>query len=84
MMPEIPGDTLLLDLSGVLGIDEFGLGTLLFMSGMATSAGKKTYMIAENCLVSDRIKEVGIPAIVPMCGGWADIAFDRSRLAPAY
>ena len=89
MMPEIPGDTLLLDLSGVLGIDEFGLGTLLFVNGMAASAGKKTYLIAENSMVSDRVKAVGIPDIVPMCGHWSDVAFDRSppagrpRLVPA-
>ena len=81
MMPEIPGDTLLLDLSGVLGIDEFGLGTLLFVNGMAASAGKKTYLIAENSVVSDRVRAVGIPEIVPMCGHWSDVAFDRSHPA---
>jgi DNA-binding response OmpR family regulator len=79
MMPEIPGDTLLLDLSGVVGIDAFGLGTLLFVNGMAASAGKTTYLIAENSLVSDRVKAVGIPEIVPTCGHWSDVAFDCSR-----
>jgi two-component system chemotaxis response regulator CheY len=79
MMPEIPGDTLLIDLSGVLSIDEFGLGTLLFLNGMAASAGKRTYLIAENSMISERVKAVGIPEIVPMCGHWSDVAFERYR-----
>ena len=77
MIPEIPGDTLLLDLSSVMGIDEFGLGTLLFVSGIAASVGKKAYLIAESSMVSDRVKAVGIPEIVPICGRWSDVAFER-------
>ena len=82
MLPDIPGDTLLLDLSGVLSIDEFGLGTLLFLNGMAASAGKRAYLIAENSPVSGRVRAVGIPEIVPMCGHRLDVAFDRSVGTP--
>lgn len=63
-LPKIPGDTLVLDLSGVVGIDEFGLGTLLFINGMAAAAGKKAYLMAENSMVWERIRAVGIPDIV--------------------
>ena len=69
-LPGIPGDTLLLDLSGVVGIDEFGLGSLLFVNGMAATTGKRTYLMAESSMVLDRIKAVGIPEIVPMCDQW--------------
>jgi anti-anti-sigma regulatory factor len=73
---DLPGDSLLLDLSGVVGIDEFGLGTLLCVNGMAATVGKETYLIAEGSMVAERIKSVGISEIVPMCGHWSDVAFD--------
>ena len=79
-LPAIPGDTLVLDLSSVVGIDEFGLGTLLFVNGMAASAGKKTYLMAENSMVWERIRTAGIPEIVPMCGQWSEVTPESQRL----
>ena len=79
-LPAIPGDILVLDLSSVVGIDEFGLGTLLFVNGMAASAGKKTYLMAENSMVWERIRKVGIPEIVPMCGQWSGVPAEGQRL----
>ena len=79
-LPAIPGDTLVLDLSSVVAIDAFGLGTLLFVNGMAAFAGKKTYLMAENSMVWERIRTSGIPEIVPTCGQGGGALPESQRL----
>ena len=55
-----------IDLRNVLMIDEFGLGMLLLMNGVATMAGKQFGMILDEKTIGNRLTGLGLPLIIPV------------------
>ena len=55
-----------IDLRNVLMIDEFGLGMLLLMNGVATMAGKQFEMMLDEKTVGTRLTGLGLPLVIPV------------------
>ena len=66
--------TILLDFSNVLMIDEFGLGMLLLMNGVATMAGKRFEMLLDEKTAGKRLNSIGLSRIIPVHKGAANLS----------
>ena len=55
-----------LDLVNVLMIDEFGLGMLLLVNGVATMAGKRLGMVIDETTIGGRLLALGVDQIIPV------------------
>ena len=69
-LPEIVTDmsekSISIDLTNVLMIDEFGLGMLLLINGVATMSGKQVGMILDDKTIGKRLTSLGFPQIIPV------------------
>ncbi len=62
----MPEKLITLDLSNLLTIDEFGLGMVLLINGIATMAGKQFSMVLDEKTIGKRLVQLGLPRIVPV------------------
>ncbi|MEI7609886.1 MAG: response regulator [Rhodospirillaceae bacterium] len=58
--------SIVLDLVNVLMIDEFGLGMLLLVNGVATMAGKRLGMVVDEKTIGGRLLSLGVDRIIPV------------------
>ena len=58
--------SIVLDLADVLMIDEFGLGMLLLVNGVATMGGKRLGMTLDEMTIKNRLVTLGLTRIIPV------------------
>ena len=61
-----PEKAIVLDLANVLMIDEFGLGMLLLVNGVATMGGKRLGMTLDEMTIKNRLVTLGLTRIIPV------------------
>jgi two-component system chemotaxis response regulator CheY len=59
-----PTESILIDMRDVLSIDEFGIGMLLLINGIACMAGKLTYLLLDAKTINPRLIALGISEIM--------------------
>ncbi len=62
----MPEQFIIIDVTNILMIDDFGLGMLLLINGVAAMAGKQLTMIVDDKTVGKRLSSLGIQAIISM------------------
>lgn len=60
----IPSPSLIIDLRDVVSIDEFGLGMLLLINGVAQMARKLPVMLTDRLTIRDRLSALGFDRVV--------------------
>lgn len=64
-----------IDMRDVFSIDEFGIGMVLLMNGVACMAQKQTYLLLDPKTIQPRLTALGIPEIVT-------VIHDESQIPP--
>ncbi|MEI6558290.1 MAG: response regulator [Rhodospirillaceae bacterium] len=67
-----PEPSIILDLSNVLMIDEFGLGMLLLINGVATMAQKRLALSLDDKTIKGRLVALGLSQIIPVIDDTAE------------
>ena len=62
----IPQQTIVIDLTNILMIDEFGFGFLLLLNGVATLAKKRIVMQIDEKTIGPKLIALGLPKIIPI------------------
>ena len=60
----VPTESIIIDLRDVLSIDEFGIGMLLLIHGVACMAKKLTYLLLDGKTIKARLEALGISEIM--------------------
>ena len=76
--------TIALDLSNVLMIDEFGLGMLLLINGVATLAGKRLGMVLDELTIKNRLVGLGLSRIIPVLEAAPEAGPDQRQVLPGH
>ena len=61
-----PEKAIVLDLTNLLMIDEFGLGMLLLVNGVATMCGKRLAMTLDEKTIKNQLVALGLTRIIPL------------------
>ena len=69
----VPTGTVVIDMRDVMSIDEFGLGMLLLINGVACLAQKLTYLLLDGRTIRARLESLGISEIMRVIENETDI-----------
>lgn len=69
----LPSEALIIDVRNVVSIDEFGIGMLLLINGVACHARKITYLLTDDRTIKGRLLTLGVGSIMQIIDRIADV-----------